>query len=144
MLGYYNDEERTEAAFEGGWFHSRRPRDVDVEGYISIVDRKKDMIKTGGENVASREVEEVIYRLAGVKEVAVIGLPHPTWVEAVVAVVVLKEAGALTKKRCGPCSCELAHFKVPKRVVFVDELPKNPSGKIMKRALREQHQGLFG
>jgi fatty-acyl-CoA synthase len=83
--------------------------------------------------------------LAGVKEVAVIGLPHPTWVEAVVAVVVPKEAGALTQEAVvAHARANLAPFKAPKRVVFVDELPKNPSGKIMKRALREQHQGLFG
>ena len=145
MTGYYNDEERTAEAFRGGWFHSGDLATRDVDGYFTIVDRKKDMIKTGGENVASREVEEVLYRLAGVKEVAVIGLPHPTWVEAVVAVVVPKEAGALTQEAVvAHARANLAHFKAPKRVVFVDELPKNPSGKIMKRALREQHQGLFG
>jgi fatty-acyl-CoA synthase len=145
MTGYYNDEERTAEAFRGGWFHSGDLATRDVDGYFTIVDRKKDMIKTGGENVASREVEEVLYRLAGVKEVAVIGLPHPTWVEAVVAVVVPKEAGALTQEAVvAHARANLAPFKAPKRVVFVDELPKNPSGKIMKRALREQHQGLFG
>ncbi len=90
LAGYFHDDERTAAAFEGGWFHSGDLGTMDDEGYISVVDRKKDMIKTGGENVASREVEEAIYRLAGVSEVAVIGVPHPRWVEAVVAVVVAK------------------------------------------------------
>src|SRR5271167_4841179 len=90
MLGYYKDEEKTEEAFRGGWFHSGDLATIDAEGFISVVDRKKDMIKTGGENVASREVEEAIYRLPQVSEVAVIGVPHPYWVEAVVAVVVVK------------------------------------------------------
>ena len=93
MLGYFHDDERTAAAFEGGWFHSGDLATIDDEGYITVVDRKKDMIKTGGENVASREVEEAIYRLPQVSEVAVVGLPHPRWIEAVTAVVVPK-AGA--------------------------------------------------
>jgi fatty-acyl-CoA synthase len=92
MLGYFHDDERTQAAFEGGWFHSGDLATIDDEGYITVVDRKKDMIKTGGENVASREVEETIYRLPGVSEVAVVGVPHPRWVEAVVAVVVPRRA----------------------------------------------------
>ena len=95
MLGYFHDDERTKAAFEGGWFHSGDLATIDAEGYISVVDRKKDMIKTGGENVASRDVEEVIYRLPQVSEVAVVGTPHPRWVEAVVAVVVVKPGQAL-------------------------------------------------
>ena len=96
MLGYYKDEEKTEEAFRGGWFHSG---DLATVGYISVVDRKKDMIKSGGENVASREVEEAIYRLPGVSEVAVIGVPHPHWVEAVVAVVVPKAGAALDQSQ---------------------------------------------
>jgi fatty-acyl-CoA synthase len=99
MLGYYKDETRTEEAFGGGWFHSGDLATIDAEGYISVVDRKKDMIKTGGENVASREVEEAIYCLAGVSEVAVVGVPHPHWIEAVVAVVVPKAGEALDEPR---------------------------------------------
>jgi fatty-acyl-CoA synthase len=118
---------------------------VDADGYMTVVDRKKDMIKTGGENVASREVEEAIYRLAGVSEVAVIGVPHPRWVEAVVAVVVPKAGAALDEAQVlAHCSAQLAGFKTPKRVVFVDALPKNPSGKLLKRNLRDAHQALFG
>ena len=97
MAGYYNDEQRTAEAFRGGWFHSGDLATRDDDGYVTIVDRKKDMIKSGGENVASREVEEVLYGLGGVKEVAVVGLPHPTWVEAVVAIVVGREGEALTE-----------------------------------------------
>lgn len=140
LLGYFRDEERTQAAFEGGWFHSGDLATVDEEGYISIVDRKKDMIKTGGENVASREVEETIYLLPEVAEVAVIGVPHPYWIEAVVAVIVLKDAGSLSEEAViNHCRTELAHFKAPKRVIFVDSLPKNPSGKLLKRDLRTRY-----
>jgi len=95
MLGYFRDDERTKAAFEGGWFHSGDLATIDADGYIRVVDRKKDMIKTDGENVASREVEEVIYRLPQVSEVAVVGAPHPRWVEAVVAVIVVRRGHVL-------------------------------------------------
>jgi len=144
MLGYFHDDERTRAAFEGGWFHSGDLATIDVEGYITVVDRKKDMIKTGGENVASREVEEMIYRLPAVSEVAVVGVPHPRWVEAVLAVVVPKAGQALTQAEVlAHCQQHLAGFKAPKGVVFVDALPKNPSGKLLKRELRQKHQGHF-
>jgi fatty-acyl-CoA synthase len=137
MLGYFNDEERTRAAFEGGWFHSGDLATIDAEGYITVVDRKKDMIKTGGENVASREVEEMIYRLPEVSEVAVIGLSDPRWVEAVTAVIVLKAGQILTETAVmAHCNAHMASFKAPKRVIFTDSLPKNPSGKLLKRELR--------
>jgi fatty-acyl-CoA synthase len=144
LAGYFHDDARTAAAFEGGWFHSGDLATIDEEGYISVVDRKKDMIKTGGENVASREVEEAIYRLPGVSEVAVVGLPHPRWLEAVVAIVVPKPGSALTEEQVlAHCAAQLATFKAPKRVVFVDALPKNPSGKLLKRELRTAHETLF-
>ena len=137
MLGYFNDPERTAASFEGGWFHSGDLATIDDEGYITVVDRKKDMIKTGGENVASREVEEMIYRLGEVSEVAVIGLSDPRWVEAVTAVIVLKAGQTLTEAAVmAHCSAHMASFKAPKRVIFTDSLPKNPSGKLLKRELR--------
>ena len=141
MLGYFHDDARTEAAFEGGWFHSGDLAVIDDEGFITVVDRKKDMIKTGGENVASREVEEMIYRLPQVSEVAVIGLPDPRWVEAVTAVIVVKAGQTLTEEEViAHCTAHMASFKSPKRVVFADSLPKNPSGKLLKRELR-QSQG---
>ena len=141
MLGYFHDEERTAAAFSGDWFHSGDLGVIDDEGYISVVDRKKDMIKTGGENVASREVEEMIYRLPQVSEVAVIGLPDAKWVEAVTAVVVLKAGQELTEQALiAHCTEHMAAFKAPKRVVFTDQLPKNPSGKLLKRQLREAYR----
>ena len=139
MSGYFKDEERTREAFRQGWFHSGDLARIDAEGYISIVDRKKDMINSGGENVASREVEEMIYGLPAVAEVAVIGVPHPKWIEAVVAVVVVKRDHQLVEEAVvAHCRAHMAHFKVPKRVILTDSLPKNPSGKILKRDLRER------
>ena len=144
MLGYFHDDARTRAAFEGGWFHSGDLGVIDGQGYITVVDRKKDMIKTGGENVASREVEELIYKMPQVSEVAVVGLPHPRWVEAVAAVVVVKAGQSLGEAEVlAHCGAQMAAFKVPKRVVFVDALPKNPSGKLLKRQLRQAHAALF-
>jgi fatty-acyl-CoA synthase len=144
MVGYFHDDQRTVAAFEGGWFHSGDLATVDDEGYITVVDRKKDMIKTGGENVASREVEEALYRLPAVSEVAVIGVPHPRWVEAVVAVIVIKSGHSLTESDVLAHSQKmLASFKTPKRIVFAEALPKNPSGKLLKRQLRDIHARLF-
>ena len=138
MQGYFHDDERTKAAFECGWFHSGDLGTIDDEGYISVVDRKKDMIKSGGENVASREVEEMIYRMPQVSEVAVIGLPDPKWVEAVTAVIVVKQGQELSEREViDHCNAHMAHFKSPKRVVFVEALPKNPSGKLLKRELRK-------
>jgi fatty-acyl-CoA synthase len=144
LLGYYKDEERTAAAFEGGWFHSGDLGILDEEGYITVVDRKKDMIKTGGENVASREVEETIYRMPGVSEVAVIGLAHPYWIEAVTAVIVPKDGHTLTENDViAFCKEHMAHFKVPKAVVITDALPKNPSGKLLKRELRTRYEHML-
>lgn len=141
LSGYFRDEERTRAAFEGGWFHSGDLGVLDAEGYLTVVDRKKDMIKTGGENVASREVEEAIYALEGVSEVAVIGLPHPVWIEAVTAVIVPKAGHVLTEAAViAFCDQRLARFKIPKTVILTDALPKNPSGKLLKRELRLRYQ----
>jgi fatty-acyl-CoA synthase len=144
MQGYFKDEQRTKAAFAGGWFHSGDLATIDDQGYISVVDRKKDMIKTGGENVASREVEEAIYRLPGVSEVAVVGVAHPRWVEAVIAVVVPKSGHPLREADVlAHCAEHLASFKCPKAVVLVDALPKNPSGKLLKRELRQRYEAMF-
>ncbi|GCD90703.1 acyl-CoA synthetase [Nocardioides sp. LS1] len=144
-LGYYEDDDKTAEAFRQGWFHSGDLGYVDEDGRLYVVDRKKDMIKTGGENVASREVEEAIYLLDGVAEVAVFGVPHPTWVEAVTAVVVPKPGVTLTSEAVVEhARSVLAGYKTPKYVVVADALPKNPSGKILKRELRDRHAGLAG
>jgi fatty-acyl-CoA synthase len=137
MLGYWQDPDRTAQAFAGGWFHSGDLGVMDSEGYLTVVDRKKDMIKTGGENVASREVEEALYQHPAVAEVAVFGLSHPRWIEAVTAAVVLRDGQSATPEELiAHCRARLAGFKVPRHLVFVDALPKNASGKLLKRELR--------
>lgn len=137
--GYWRNEDKTAEAFRGGWFHSGDLAVADDEGRITIVDRKKDMIKTGGENVASREVEEAIYAHPDVAEVAVFALPDPKWIEAVTATVVAKEGTDLTVEAVlEHCAGVLAPYKRPKRIEILAELPKNPSGKILKRELRER------
>ena len=139
MLGYWNDAPKTAEAFRNGWFHSGDLGVMDDEGYLRVVDRKKDMIKTGGENVASREIEEVLYQHPSVAEAAVFGLPHPLWIEAVTAAVVCRPGLAVDESvLVAFCREKLAGFKAPKRIIFVDELPKNASGKILKRELRSR------
>ena len=138
--GYWDKPEETEDAFAGGWFHSGDLVRTDAEGYLYVVDRIKDVINTGGVLVASREVEEALYAHPGVGEVAVIGLPHERWIEAITAVVVPK--GGVTPDELVAFAREhLAVHKVPKAVHLVDELPKNPSGKLLKRELRERFGG---
>jgi fatty-acyl-CoA synthase len=142
-LGYYNDADKTAKAFRNGWFHSGDLGVLTEDGYLSVVDRKKDMIKTGGENVASREVEEAIYLLDAVAEVSVFGIPHPRWVEAVTAVVVPRDGSELTTDDViAHCRTQLAGYKAPKYVVVASALPKNPSGKVLKRDLRERYVDL--
>ena len=137
LTGYFEDPERTAEAFKGGWFHSGDLATIDEEGHITVVDRKKDMINTGGENVASREVEECIYLMPEISEVAVIALPHPQWIEAVTAVITVKEGQNTTEEAIiKHCREHLAGYKTPKRVIFQHSLPKNPSGKLLKRELR--------
>jgi fatty-acyl-CoA synthase len=144
MLMYFKDPEKTEEAMAGGWFHSGDVGVLDGDRYITVVDRKKDMVKTGGENVSTREVEEVIYTDPRVSEVAVIGVPHPKWVEAVTAIVVPKAGETVTEEEIiALCKRELAGFKVPKAVVVVEALPKTPTGKILKRDLRKHYNDLF-
>lgn len=139
MVGYWDKPEETAEAFSGGWFHSGDLGYRDEQGYIWIVDRIKDIVNTGGVLVASRDVEEALYTHPCVDEVAVIGVPDDKWIEAITAVVVLKQdadpdAEALIRHARN----SLAPFKVPKQVHFVQQLPKNSSGKLLKRALRQQ------
>ncbi|MDQ7993419.1 MAG: fatty acyl-CoA synthetase [Propionicimonas sp.] len=144
-LGYYRDPDKTTDAFRNGWFHSGDLGVMSAEGYLSVVDRKKDMIKTGGENVASREVEEALYELEGVAEVAVFGIHDPRWIEAVAAVIVARPGVSLTEDDVHRHARErLAGYKRPKYVVLAQSLPKNPSGKILKRELRQMHAELSG
>jgi acyl-CoA synthetase (AMP-forming)/AMP-acid ligase II len=138
-MGYWGNPDATKEAFAGGWFHSGDLAKWDAAGNCYIVDRKKDMIITGGENVYSREVEEVLYRHPAVAEAAIVGVPDVTWGENVVAVI-QRRAGEDTSEAelITFCKDNLASYKKPKRVVFVDELPRNAAGKILKRELRDQ------
>jgi acyl-CoA synthetase (AMP-forming)/AMP-acid ligase II len=136
--GYWNNPEATARAFTDGWLHTGDLATIDGEGYLNIVDRKKDLIITGGENVYSTEVEHVLYEHPAVHEVAVIGVPDETWGEAVRAVVVRRDGAAVTAEELIEFVGErLADFKTPKSVVFVAELEKTGTGKIAKRAIRE-------
>ncbi|QII02125.1 acyl-CoA synthetase [Rhodococcoides fascians A21d2] len=135
--GYWEKPEATADAFSDGWFHSGDLVTRDAEGFITVVDRIKDVINTGGILVASREVEDAIYTHSAVAEVAVIGTPDDRWIEAVTAVVVLKDGQELSAEALiDHVKGRIAPFKVPKTVTFVDELPRNQSGKLLKRELR--------
>src|SRR5690625_2530858 len=143
MLGYFNDEEKTEEAFQNEWFHTGDLGFFDEDGFLTVVDRKKDMIKSGGQNVASLEVEEVLYQHPDISEVSVIRVPHSYWIEAVTAIIVPKQGHEIDEENLKEfCQERLAGFKVPKLFVVTDNLPKNPSGKILKRELREQYEDL--
>jgi long-chain acyl-CoA synthetase len=140
MLEYWNRPEDTSTTIVDGWLHTGDIGCYDEQGYVYIVDRRKDMIITGGENVFPREVEEILYTHPGVHEVAVIGIPDPYWVERVHAVVSLKkDATSTSDELIALCRKNLAGYKCPKSVEFVDALPKNAAGKIMKRELREKY-----
>jgi acyl-CoA synthetase (AMP-forming)/AMP-acid ligase II len=138
--GYWRDPEATATAFKGGWFHTGDIGVRDDDGYLFIVDRLKDMIVSGGENIAGSEVERVLYEHQAVLEVAVVGRPDDRWGEVPVAFVALRpDARATTADELiEHCRGQLARFKVPKDVVFIDALPRNPSGKVLKRDLRTQ------
>ncbi len=137
--GYWRDEAKTRASFLGDWFRSGDVGYLDAEGFLYLTDRKKDMIISGGENIASSEVERVVYELAQVAEVAAIGLPDAKWGECVTVAVVLKPGHTLSLEQLrAHCSGKLGGFKTPKRLVICEALPRNPSGKVLKRELRER------
>ena len=137
--GYWRDEAKTRASFFGDWFRSGDVGYLDAEGFLYLTDRKKDMIISGGENIASSEVERVVYELPQVAEVAAIGLPDAQWGECVTAAVVLKPGHTLSLEELrAHCSGKLGGFKTPKRLVICEALPRNPSGKVLKRELRER------
>jgi fatty-acyl-CoA synthase len=137
--GYWRDPSATEAALAGGWFHTGDVGVRDDDGYLYIVDRLKDMIVSGGENIAGSEVERVLYEHDAVLEAAVVGRPDERWGEVPVAYVVLRDdASASADELVEHCRAQLARFKVPKEIGFLDALPRNPSGKVLKRELRER------
>jgi long-chain acyl-CoA synthetase len=143
MRGYWNNAQETSRAFQDGMFRTGDVGYRDADGYFYILDRLKDMIVTGGENVYSGEVEAVIYQHPAVLEAAVFGIPNPQWGELVTACIVRKPGQALgADELIVHCRRFLANYKIPRRVEFSEtELPKGGSGKILKRALRERFWG---
>ena len=137
-LGYYKRPEETEEAFRDGWFHTGDIGYMDDEGYLYIVDRKKDMIIAGGFNVYPREIDEVLYEHPKVKEACAVGLPDPYRGETVKAFIVPRDGESLTAAEVvAYCREKLAAYKVPKQIEFVEELPKSAIGKVLRRELRE-------
>ena len=144
MTGYYKDEEKTAEAFRGGWFHSGDSAVVDADGLRVMVDRFKDIVKSGGENVSSLRVEAVLGLHPAVAKSAVIGLPHPHWGEAVTAVVIRKPGDTSTEAELiAYCRANLAGYETPKGVVFVDSLPETVGGKVLKYKLRVTFAGHY-
>ena len=140
MAGYWEKPAETAEAFAGGWFHSGDVGYFDEAGYLYIVDRIRDVINTGGVLVASREVEEALFTHPAVSEVAVVGLPDDKWIEAVTAFVVLRPGHTVDEATLIAFAREhLAPYKLPKKVLFVDTLPRNTAGKLLKRELRKQY-----
>jgi len=136
--GYWRDPAATATAFAGGWFHTGDIGVRDDDGYLFIVDRLKDMIVSGGENIAGSEVERVLYEHDAVLEAAVVARPDERWGEVPVAHVVRREGSTVTADELlDHCRAQLAKFKVPKDITFLDALPRNPSGKVLKRELRD-------
>ena len=140
MKGYWKNEEATEETLRGGWLHTGDLGKMDERGYVYLLDRSKDMVISGGENIYPREIEEVIVRHPAVYEVAVIGVPDDKWGEALKAIISLKTGMKASEEEIIDfCKQNLASYKKPKSVDFVDELPKNPYGKILKRELKEKY-----
>ncbi|MBS1128846.1 MAG: fadD5, partial [Nitrospirae bacterium] len=146
MKGYWNKPEETAQALRGGWLHTGDIAKRDEEGYFMIVDRIKDMIKTVGENVYPREIEEVLFSHPKVKDAVVVGLPHEEYMgEKIKAFIVLKEGQTATAEEIIEfCKAELSKFKVPKEIEFRDQLPKTLVGKVLRRVLRDEERNKLG
>ena len=139
MVGYWNRPDATAQALRDGWLHTGDIGTMDAEGFVTVRDRMKDMLISGGENVYPAEVENMLLGHPALADAAVIGLPSPKWGEVALAVVVPKKGQAITAPELLQwCKGKLAGFKLPKAAVIVEEIPRNPSGKILKRVLREQ------
>ena len=138
MKEYWKKPEETAEAFKGGWFHTGDLATIDDKGYVFIMDRKKDMIISGGFNIYPREVEDVLMAHQDVVEAGVIGMPDDVWGESVKAFVVKKQGAAVTGEALIQfCKENLASYKKPKSIDFIDELPKNAYGKVLRKELKE-------
>lgn len=139
MLGYWNLPEVTETTLAGGWLHSGDVGHMDEHGYVFITDRMKDLIIKGGENISPREIEEAIYQLDSIAEVAVFGIASETFGEEICAAIVARDGADVTLEGIREhCAGVVTKFKLPSKVVLMDDLPKSANGKILKRALRDQ------
>jgi acyl-CoA synthetase (AMP-forming)/AMP-acid ligase II len=139
LEGYWRQPEETERVQAGNWFHTGDGGYLDDEGYLVISDRKKDVIISGGENVSSIEVEDALTSHPGVREVAVIGIPDEKWGELVTGLVVRADDQVSAEELIAHCRTRLAGYKCPKRIEFVDSLPRTATGKLQKFKLREPY-----
>ena len=139
MKGYFKNEQKTAETLRNGWLHTGDLGRFDEEGFLYFIDRKKDMIKTGGENVSSQEVEGILFKQGKIMQAVVLGMPDPIWGEAVTAVVVPFPGTTLKEEEViSYCKTNMAGYKVPKKVIFVSSMPTTPSGKVLKRLLKDQ------
>jgi acyl-CoA synthetase (AMP-forming)/AMP-acid ligase II len=140
LLGYWNDPEATAQSIRDGWYYTGDIATVDEDGYIFLLERKNDMIISGGENIYPKEVENVLYSHPAINEAAVLGVPDDHWGESVKALIILHEGEVLTEAEViAYCKQHLAGYKKPRSVEFVDDLPRNASGKVLKKVLREKY-----
>ncbi|MFY8089561.1 MAG: class I adenylate-forming enzyme family protein, partial [Rubrivivax sp.] len=138
MAGYWRNPEATAAAVRDGWLWTGDMGSLDADGFLTLKDRSKDLVISGGSNIYPREVEEVLLTAPGVAEVAVVGAPDPEWGEVLVAFVVLRQGTPDSAALDTHCLAHIARFKRPKRYVFVEALPKNHYGKVLKTELRRR------
>jgi acyl-CoA synthetase (AMP-forming)/AMP-acid ligase II len=142
MVGYWRKPDLTKETIVNGWLYTGDMGYYDEQGYMYIVDRKKDLVISGGENIYPREVEELLYRHPAVSECAVIGVPDEKWVERIHAVIALKTGQSATEDEIiNFCKENIARYKAPRSVEFVEILPKSPQGKILKKELRTKYSG---
>jgi fatty-acyl-CoA synthase len=142
--GYFNDEARTRTSFDGGWIRTGDLAVMDSDGFLYFVDRKKDIIRTGGENVPSIEVERELLTQRSIGEAAVVGIKHPYWMEAVTAFVTArKDQKVVPDEIIEYLKPRMANYKIPKKIIVLPSLPHNSSGKILKKELREQYKDLY-
>jgi fatty-acyl-CoA synthase len=140
MSGYWNQPEASAAALAGGWMHTGDAGSLDRDGYLTLADRIKDLIVSGGENIVPRELEELLLSHPSVADVAVIGTPDARWGEAVTAVAVLRKGKGLALAELDDfCRGKIGSYKRPRRLELVSEIPRNASGKVLKRELRERY-----
>jgi fatty-acyl-CoA synthase len=143
LKGYYKNDEKNKEIFAGGWFHSGDVGRMNKDGDVFFVDRIKDMVKSGGENIPSAGIEFIVSTHSKVAECAAFGIPHPDWMEALTVAIIPKEGETLTEREIIEfCKAKLPKFKVPKYVLIVSEFPRNPTGKILKKELRKMYKDI--